>query len=539
MKKIKLYDYQQDMLRRIIDALTAEKPLGMFFDKWGRKAKRANSVMVQMPTGTGKTVVMAAVVKWFLDHYEGDVWIVAHRKELVEQAERTVSRFLIAFGFGKLAERVKVYSVQWLNRHIRELSVENVKGMQGEKATAKVGLIVVDEAHHAIADSYQNIFELNPTAMKIGMTATPCRMKKQSFGKLFGSLLTSPPTRTFIDQGYLAPYDYVVVGKYSTDQRIVDSLKTRGSDGDYAVKEMDEKLNVPDSIKRLYQSVMEYAKGRKGIVFAIDILHAQVIARYYEEMGLRVVALDSTTPAKRREEMVEAFRKGKLDCLVNVNLFDEGFDCPDVEYIQMARPTLSLAKYMQMVGRGLRINHENRKKVCMIIDNVGNYRKFGLPDKERNWAAMYAGLRDGKGVVPPSLKVGLQVVGSDMMVTVKRAGNYESMTDTEKRKYLKNVKTFSVNYGYGLKKYGLRVSKEDVILKPMYFFISDFQGDYAVFQSLNGYWGVLTRTGKVVVPPRFDKLELLPRGRVRITDLVGNEKSKYLKELITGIYKEN
>ena len=531
MKKIKLYDYQQDMLRRIIDALTAEKPVGMFFDKWGRKAKRANSVMVQMPTGTGKTVVMAAVVKWFLDNYEGDVWIVAHRKELVEQAERTVNRFLIAFGFGKLAERVKVYSVQWLNRHVKELAVGNMQGMQGENATEKVGMIVVDEAHHAIADSYQNIFERNPMAMKMGMTATPCRMKKQSFGKLFGALLTSPPTRTFIDQGYLAPYDYVVVGKFSTDQRIVDSLKARGSDGDYAVKEMDEKLNVPEGIKRLYQSVMEYAKGRKGIVFAIDILHAQVIVRYYEEMGLRAVALDSTTPAKRREEMVEAFRKGELDCLVNVNLFDEGFDCPDVEYIQMARPTLSLAKYMQMVGRGLRINHENRKKVCMIIDNVGNYRKFGLPDKERNWASMYAGLRDGKGIVPPSLKPGIQVVGSDMMVTVKRAGNYNTMTETEKKKYLKNVKPFFIKLDLGFEEWGLRVSTEDVILKPMYLYISPFVGDYAAFKSMQDYWGVLTRTGKVVVAPKYNKLELLPRGRVRITDLIGNDEVKYLKDL--------
>ena len=519
MKKIKLYDYQQEMLQRIVNALEGDAQQGLFFDKRGRKVHRGNSVMVQMPTGTGKTVVMAAVVKWFLDNHEGEAWIVAHRRELVEQAQQTVNRFLQAFGFGKLAERVKVFSVQWINRHVRELANENV------------GMIVVDEAHHAIADSYQNIFERYPLALRMGMTATPCRMKKQSFGKLFAKLLVSPPTRTFIDRGYLAPYDYVVVGKFSTDQRIVDSLKARGSDGDYAVKEMDEKLNVPDSIKRLYQSVMEYAKGRKGIVFAIDILHAQVIARYYGEMGLRAVALDSTTPAKKREEMVEAFRKGELDCLVNVNLFDEGFDCPDVEYIQMARPTLSLAKYMQMVGRGLRVNHENRKKVCMIIDNVGNYRKFGLPDKERNWAAMYAGLRDGKGIVPPSLKPGVQVVGNDMMVTVKRAGNYNAMTETEKKKYLKNVKPFFVKLNCRFEKWGLRVSTEDVILPPVYLYISPFVGDYSAFQGLDTKWGVLARTGKVVVPAKYEKLELLPRGRVKLSYAVGKDQVRYLKEL--------
>lgn len=520
MKKFKLYDYQQDMLERIVNALTEECRQGIYFDSKGRKVRRANSVMVQMPTGTGKTVVMAAAVKWFLDHHDGDVWIIAHRRELIGQAQQTVSRFLAVFGLGNLAGRVKVFSIQWINRHLRELADDNV------------GLMVVDEAHHAIADSYQNIFERYPMALKIGMTATPCRMKKQSFGKLFGRLLSSPPTRSFIEQGYLAPYDYVVVGKFSTDQRIVDSLKCRSADGDYAVKEMDEKLNVPDSIKRLYQSVMEYAKGRKGIVFAIDILHAQVIAQYYEEMGLRAVALDSTTPAKRREELVAAFRKGELDCLVNVNLFDEGFDCPDVEYIQMARPTLSLAKYMQMVGRGLRINHENRKKVCVIIDNVGNYRKFGLPDKERNWEAMFAGLRDGKGIIPPSLRPGLKVIGNDMMVTVKRAGNYEKMTETEKKKYLKNVKPFFVKLDVGFEKWGLRVSTEDVILQPMYLFISPFVGNYSAFQGLDGTWGVLARTGKVVVPPKYQGLELLPRGRVKLSYAIGNDQVKYLKEII-------
>ena len=507
------------MLRRIVEALTADQTRGLFYDRSGRKVKRGNSVMVQMPTGTGKTVVMAAVVKWFLDSHEGDVWIVAHRRELVEQAEHTVSRFLATFGLAEMARRVKVLSVQWLNKHLEEWVDE------------KVGLIIVDEAHHAIADTYQNIFERKVDSLKMGMTATPCRMKKQSFGKLFNQLLTSPPTRTFIDQGYLAPYDYVVVGKFSTDQRIVDSLKARGSDGDYAVREMDEKLNVPESIKRLYQSVMEYAKGRKGIVFAIDILHAQMIARYYEEMGLRAVALDSKTPGKRRAEMVEAFRKGEIDCLVNVNLFDEGFDCPDVEYIQMARPTLSLAKYMQMVGRGLRINHENRKKVCMIIDNVGNYRKFGLPDKERNWVAMYSGLRDGKGIVPPSLKPGLQVVGNDTMVTVKRAGNYDTMTVTEKKKYLKNVKPFFVKNDYGAPRWGLRVSTEDVVLNPVYLHISNFVGDYSVFQGVDGCWGVLARTGKVVVPAKYEGLELLPRGRVKVSYAVGNDQVVYLKEI--------
>ena len=519
MAKIKLYDYQQKMLADII-AVFSGLSHEVFYGTRKQRERVGNSVMVQMPTGTGKTVVMAAVVKWFCETLEGDVWIIAHRKELVEQAQQTVDRFFEYFRMSRLASRIKVLSVQWLARHAKELKDE------------KVGLIIVDEAHHAVAPSYQNIFEMHRTALKMGMTATPCRMKKQSFSKLFSQLLVSPPTSDFIEKGYLAPYDYVVIGKYSTEQLKVDSLKARGADGDYAVQEMDEKLNVPDSIKRLYESMMQYAEGRKGIVFAIDIAHAQVIARYYGQMGIRTVALDSNTPAKKRQETVEAFRKGELDCLVNVNLFDEGFDCPDVEYIQMARPTLSLAKYLQMVGRGLRINRENRKKVCMIIDNVGNYRKFGLPDKWRNWAGMYSGLRDGKGILPPSLKPGVKVEGDDVMVTVKRAGNYKTMTQAERKRFLKHVKPFSERCEGGLVYYGLRVSTEDVILQPVYYYISNFVGDYAAFMAPDGKYGVIGRDGKVVVPAKYERVEVLPRARVKVTYASGMEKTFAIRQLV-------
>ena len=524
MKKIKLYDYQQKMLNDVVETLA--KPVrGVFYDRRGRKMVERPSVMVQMPTGTGKTYVMASIVKWFLDtHEQGEVWIVAHRRELVEQMQETLDRFCLNYGRKlevlQAKVRVRVLSVQWITRHVRALD------------SIDVGLVVIDEAHHAVANSYQDFLDSHPTTFIVGMTATPCRMKRQAFSHVFTYLLTSPCTRDFIDKGYLAPYEYVVIGKYSNDQLLIDSLKKRGADGDYDVKEMDEKLNVPDSVKRLYASVREYGKERKGIVFAIDILHAKMIAQYYREMGLKAMALDSTTPEKQRREMVEAFRKGELECLVNVNLFDEGFDCPDVEYIQMARPTLSLTKYLQMVGRGLRINHENRNKVCIIIDNVGNYRKFGLPDKERNWPSMFAGLREGKGILPPSLKPGVQVVGDDTMVCVRRADIYRKMTAAQRKKLLKEVKPFKAYQGAWLRPlWGLRISLEDVILQPVYWYISDFVGDYAAFM-FRDQWGILGRDGKVVVAAEYHALSLLPRGRVKITYPYGREEIVSVKKIL-------
>ena len=193
MKKIKLYDYQQKVLEDIIHVLTT-KEITRFRKKKGYE--EGNSVIVQMPTGTGKTYVMASVVKWFLDNYEkGEVWIVAHRRELVEQMQQTLDRFCLDYGEKemelKAKVRIRVLSIQWLNRHVEEL----------EGAECTPGLIVVDEAHHAIATSYQDLFDRNRKALKLGMTATPCRMNKKSFSKLFGMLLKSPCTNDFILRG--------------------------------------------------------------------------------------------------------------------------------------------------------------------------------------------------------------------------------------------------------------------------------------------------------------------------------------------------
>lgn len=391
MKEIKLFDYQQEMLENITEVFSAAAFDTVLYNEKGKKVNVGSSVMVQMPTGTGKTFVMAAVVKWFLDTYsKGEVWLIAHRKELVEQMERTLDRFALEYGEkDEVVEekvRIRVLSIQWLTRNIGDL----------EKNGFKPGVIIVDEAHHSLATSYQDVFIRNHKALKIGMTATPCRMKQASFRTLFSRLITSPSIKDFILHGYLAPCNYVVIGEKSTEQQIVNLLTDRSGDGDYSVKEMEEKLNVTDVIRRLYNSVVKYAYGKKGIVYAINIDHAKAIAEYYNALGIKAVALDSKTAAKTRKKAVEAFREGELDCLVNVNLFDEGFDCPDVEYIQMARPTLSLAKYLQMVERGLRINKKDPKKVCMIIDNVGNYRKFGLPDRYRDWNAMFEGMMSGR-----------------------------------------------------------------------------------------------------------------------------------------------
>ena len=362
MKEIKLFDYQEDMKERIEKALRLHR-----------------SVMAQMPTGTGKTYLLTAVIDSFVSNNPMEkVWIVAHRRELVSQIDETVRKFhsYFASNTSSLLSSVKAMSIQWLTRHYDEIEEEP-------------GMIVIDEAHHALAKTYKEMWKRFPKAKFLGLTATPCRLNGKGFTDLFDVLVQSWGIPEFISKGRLATYDFVSIKSDGVTQRLIDSLQKRGADGDYQNKEMDMLLNKKPSIERLYRSLEEYGKDRKGIVYAINISHAQKITKLYQEHGVKAIAIDSKTPATERQQDIEAFKKGDIQVLVNVDIFSEGFDCPDVEFVQLARPTLSLAKYLQMVGRGLRV--AKGKKNCVILDNVGLYRVFGLPSQVWNWNAMFEG----------------------------------------------------------------------------------------------------------------------------------------------------
>ena len=349
-----LRDYQIDICSRVSEAFEHHR-----------------SVMVQMPTGTGKTVVLAELVKRLKMKNEGlKILIVAHRRELVEQIKATIKRMKMD------SRNITVESIQTISRRIDALDFIP-------------SLVVIDEAHHALAKTYKMMWDAWPDARFLGLTATPCRLNGKGFTDLFDVLVQSWDIPTFIKEKWLSTYDFVSIKADSRTQQLISSLKKRGADGDYQVKEMDAVLNKRPSIERLYNCVMEFARNRKGFVYAINIDHARSIAEYYQSQGVNAVAIDSHTPVKERERIISSFRSGGLQVLVNVDIFSEGFDCPDVEFIQLARPTLSLAKYLQMVGRGLRPS--KGKKNCMIIDNVGLYRVFGLPSQIWDWKSAFEG----------------------------------------------------------------------------------------------------------------------------------------------------
>ena len=563
MKEIKLFDYQEDMKERIEKALRLHR-----------------SVMAQMPTGTGKTYLLTAVIDSFVSNNPMEkVWIVAHRRELVSQIDDTVRKFhsFSASNTSSLLLSVKAMSIQWLMRHYDEIEEEP-------------GMIVIDEAHHALAKTYKEMWERFPKAKFLGLTATPCRLNGKGFTDLFDVLVQSWSVPEFISKGRLATYDFVSIKSDGMTQRLIDSLQKRGADGDYQNKEMDMLLNKKPSIERLYRSLEEFGKDRKGIVYAINISHANAIAEFYREHGIAAVAIDSKTPSSLRKELIERFKasntsqnlpfsnhpvnsskitpslftikegstshpdpltlrgeggnrparcseplrskvggpsKVSPDCagwdrlgaaclrpadgvgdrlgatclratdgladgaadrlgatclrpadelapiqvLVNVDIFSEGFDCPDVEFVQLARPTLSLAKYLQMVGRGLRV--AKGKKNCVIIDNVGLYRVFGLPSQVWNWNAMFEGkLRVGK----------------------------KKETPKEREYFLMNEKQDSIQI-HPDSEMMMVMSHEELLQTLQYREFVDSKGEFAIIKLPDGKMTVVNRQGEQVLEP--------------------------------------
>ena len=429
-----LRDYQIDICSRVSEAFEHHR-----------------SVMVQMPTGTGKTVVLAELVKRLKMKNEGlKILIVAHRRELVEQIKATIKRMKMD------SRNITVESIQTISRRIDALDFIP-------------SLVVIDEAHHALAKTYKMMWDAWPDARFLGLTATPCRLNGKGFTDLFDVLVQSWDIPTFIKEKWLSIYDFVSIKSDGVTQRLLDSLQKRGADGDYQNKEMDMLLNKRPSIERLYQSFEEYGKDRKGIVYAINISHAKKIMELYQEHGIKAVAIDSKTPAAQRQADIEAFKNGDIQVLVNVDIFSEGFDCPDVEFVQLARPTLSLAKYLQMVGRGLRV--AKGKKNCVIIDNVGLYRVFGLPSQVWNWNAMFEG----------KLKVGKK-----------------KETAKEREFFLKVQDDIQINPDSEMM---MVMSHEELMQSLRYREFVDCNDDFAIVKLPDGKMTVVNRQGEQVMEP--------------------------------------
>lgn len=378
-----LRNYQQDAKERI-------------FGQWDY----VNNILYQMPTGTGKTRLFTSIIRditlyGLYQHSRIGILIIAHRTELIEQISESLNKYWIPHGI--IAGSFKGKRNLLLPVQVASIQTITHPANQDLAYAFNPDFIIIDEAHHATAHSYKKLWSYYPDAKKLGVTATPWRMDGLGFNENFDILLPSMSIKEFLKNGWLAPYRYYSIPFNSQIRKDIESIREYGVDGDYKTDALEYAIDTGRIRAQLLDSYFKFVKGKKGIIYSISRKHSKHICSQFLEAGIRVADIDSNTPLHLRKKLVQDFKTGDLDIIVNVDIFSEGFDCPDLEFVQLARPTRSLVKYIQQVGRGLRRNED---KHCIILDNVGMYARFGLPDDNRPWEEYFEGRMEFTGKIP-------------------------------------------------------------------------------------------------------------------------------------------
>jgi superfamily II DNA or RNA helicase len=316
-------------------------------DKVLSELKSGNATLLVSPTGSGKTVMASEIAKHFTR-----VLFVAHRQEIIDQARASMGPNVTAVG------------IQSVMRH-------------GPNGT---DLLIIDEAHRSAAKTYRELIERYPEAARLGLTATPLRTDGKGLSGAFSVLVEAANTRDLISLGRLVPYRSFE----APDELLRQLATTRKRAGDYDQAELSKLMNRPRLVGDVVREYKKNATGRKSIAFAVSVEHSIAMTQAFNEAGVRAAHLDGRASDKLRREALAALRSGKIDVLSNVNLFTEGWDCPEVSCVIVARPTMSLTLHLQSIGRGMRACEG--KNDLIILDHAGNIERHGLPDAPRVWS---------------------------------------------------------------------------------------------------------------------------------------------------------
>lgn len=364
-----------------------------------RDAKRPQRVLLDLPTGGGKTTVAAALIDGAVQR-GGDVLFVAHRKELIDQCSQRLDGAGIEHGILMAKHpraapwaRVQVASVATLMRRLDDLP----------RAT----LIVLDEAHHVRAAIYSHILARYPGVPVIGLTATPWRLDNYGLGEVFEEIVVAETTRGLIGRGYLVPYT-----GFAYD--IPDLRQVKKSAGDYRSDDSARVMSTGAICGNVVEQWQAHCAGKRTVVFACNVAHSMTLMDRFRAAGVAAEHVDGTSPKEEREGVLRRLASGETTVVCNVNVLTEGFDCPAVENIVLARPTMSIVLYLQMIGRGMRVHcfacgqdaswketscpscgSSSVKRVCRIHDHAGLIVNHGMPDAERDHSLQADGRKKG------------------------------------------------------------------------------------------------------------------------------------------------
>lgn len=346
-----LRPYQNDLVDRSREAL-----------------RRVNRLLVQSPTGSGKTAMLVHMMSTARDRGFSSIFSV-HQKELIRQTSRALWEQRLEHGQIVSGRRlsdlpVNVASIQTLVRRLDKV--------------AEPSLFIIDEAHRTAAATYLRVLNQFPNAKVIGLTATPQRTDGKGLGHIFDELICGPSISQLIEAGYLADYELLA------PPNDLDLTKVKTQAGDYEKEGLEKAVDKPKIIGDAVDHYVQHANGKRCVVMCVSIAHARHVVEQYQARGIAADLIYGDMDDDAREEMLVRFAAGGLKVLANVQLMIEGVDIPAIEVIQWLRPTQSLIIWMQGNGRGLR-PFEDQEQRLLILDHVGNWKKHGLPDDDRNW----------------------------------------------------------------------------------------------------------------------------------------------------------
>lgn len=325
------------------------------------------NILIQSPTGSGKTLLTAHMLKTAASRGLRSYFIV-HRRELIMQSCLTfrdvgVEHGVIANGFaGDANPLVQLASIQTLAKRFHKYETPK--------------LIVWDECHHVAAGSWSKIFKAFPDAFHIGLTATPERLDGRGLREFFSTIVKGPPVASLIEQGHLAPYRIFAM------PGIQRNFRKRG--GDFRREEVEAEMDRPSVTGCAIKEYSTRALGKRAVVFASSIEHSKHVVDQFIDAGIVAAHIDGKTLPRIRDSLLNQFRENKIQVISNVDLFGEGFDLPALEVAILLRPTQSLALFLQQCGRALRTYPG--KTEALILDHAGNVSDHGLPDEEREWS---------------------------------------------------------------------------------------------------------------------------------------------------------
>lgn len=312
------------------------------------------SPCIVLPCGGGKSVIVAEMAKNAI--VKGNrVLFLVHRRELVDQITRTFE------WWGVDMNLCDVMMVQTASRHITQIQQPK--------------LIITDENHHSKASTYRKIYDAFPDAKRIGVTATPIRLDGSGLGDVNDRLVIGVSAKWLIENNYLAPYDYYAPA-------IADLSEIKTNCGEFETDSMEKILMKSAIYGDVISHYKKLANSRQAICYCVSVAHSKEMAEAFCNARIKAVHIDGTTPKADRERIITDFRHGRIKILCNVDLISEGFDVPDCECAVLLRPTKSLTLYIQQSMRCMRYKKGKR---AIIIDHVGNYARFGMPDADREW----------------------------------------------------------------------------------------------------------------------------------------------------------